>query len=928
MTNGQLKPLSHHDEIPPIPTSAFLLDEEIFPSFIPKSNTTLNKHFVEGWDGESLATKQTQKLALLFNSLTENVCYGLKNHVFSKSIKEEIFNEFLSFCEFKSYCTSDIENYVDFWDELFEQDSTQREVLDEFVKIYSFRVSVIYFLKIRFISKFSEQSGIKRTSYHLLNPNSFIIQTFRKASSNELITKAFQSNQYNWFRPSATLLEEVTHLSEISLSLSISEIIKNISIKTQEYLNKKQYSHVFSHKNFGLFINSLLINYSNWFYSAQNGQLPKSIKNNSEAEIISCKFHGQYLESMSLSHWLAQQNNLYIKWRQLLCPDFKGDKFESGSYMKLFNELQFLTFAIEIASKQNYKIVPFLCQTMKKYQENKKMEILGQRSLFDEDISQSASKYDRIVLNLVDTPKNNPYFFLINEIQTQLKYLKDDGKIFLLCNKNIFISSQKEKIKSLLNKVNFESYFSLEDVKGKGEMPSYIFVFNKKQDSTSFDSNQKYSFPSFQFSGELDSFYEFSHLTTGLQSFFRDNLYDLPPYFFKELNQKLNIKFFSDALLDGRFVNSPSKTTKHINHPHFFSNLIKSCLRFDELFDIFPIKNDKNEFDQSGELFHSIPHYQFALVAIVDYRLANQTRVEVIPFTSFKAKTNEYGLSRCQYFGLNPKISGLNLNIFREYFDSELGQQIIDFTFTGNYTKFKSKLSALLFPKLLINNKGLPDFIAKGFELLTLSSSEIEQIDLKVFESKFQVIEQLLKNSFRQYPKEILSLLTQFKITLDKLVNFNLGPEHINKELFFNQRFNKELTKLSLKPLFPSHDDIYTEFHQTSQDMEKINVTSYQLHKKLVNSEVIHCLELYHNDSKIMSLYSDKSLLVFISILLDHLAQEPLPYILQTLQIPQINQLKQVIENFYLKNSTYVEMAKKINKLISSFFIISLNQNS
>ena len=43
------------------------------------------------------------------------------------------------------------------------------------------------------------------------------------------------------------------------------------------------------------------------------------------------KFVGDYLESLALSHWLAQDHNSDIKWEQILCPDFKKNDFLNPS---------------------------------------------------------------------------------------------------------------------------------------------------------------------------------------------------------------------------------------------------------------------------------------------------------------------------------------------------------------------------------------------------------------------------------------------------------------------------------------------------------------------------------------------------------------------------------------------------------------------
>ncbi len=924
----QSKPILPN-ELPPIPTDleVEILQEHMFPTFEPHERKPVAKDsnfFVNGWSGDSLQTKNASELSTALNIFSEDVRSQLNGHMFNRTLKQEIYNEFLSFCEFKAVSNSNFSNYDEFWDELFNEHSPEAQILKHFVDIYSFRVSVIYFFKIRFLNHLSTKAGLKLDQYNLINPNAFIIQTFKKTSSSELVTKAFQSNRYNWFRPNANLMHKVSQLSGITNDLSISEIVKTISKKTEAILLKKQYSHVFSHRNFGLFINSLLINYSNWFYSTQKGSLPKSIISENNLEVISCKFAGHYLESMSLSHWLGQENNLYIKWKQLLCPDFKGSQFETGQYLKLLNELQFLTFNIQIASKQQYDIIPFLCSTMRSYRKNKKANSIVQRSFFQEE-SQQSSTYDRIVLNLSDTPKNNPYFYLMNEINGQLKSLKDDGKIFLLCNKNIFIPSQKEKIKSLLEKFKFETCFVLEQVKGKGEIPNYIFVFSKSNEQETFDNSLRYSFPTFRLSGDLNTFYDFSKLTSELQSFFRNNLFEIPPYYQKEINNQLKIEFYTDALLDGRFVSSMTKDSSQVTHPKFFSNLIKSCTRFDRLFDIYPLSNEKENANKAGEFFDSIPLYQFALVAIVDYRLTDKTKVEIVPYKSFKSKTIEYGMARCQYFGLNPRISNLNLNIFRDYFNSSLGQQVIDLTFTGNYTKFKSKISALLFPAMFIDSKAIPESLAKAFDVLTYDEKKLEEIPPKDLAKKFVAIEAFMRTSFVNYPRDIMSLLTKFRVSILNLSDSTFCD--LSPSLFSNPRIKEQLMKLDLHPLFPNNHDVFSEFHFRNKNELIKNLTTSKHIEKFSAGEILHGLELYSEETKLLTFYGKKTIILFLNIMIQYLYGRSISSVLQSIQIPDASELEQILEKFNSANENYTDLLQKVEQLISSFFIISLNQN-
>ena len=114
-----------------------------------------------------------------------------------------------------------------------------------------------------------------------------------------------------------------------------------------------------------------------------------------------CKFAGDYLESLGLSHWLAQKHNKYLKWDQILCPDFKSQDFEKGLYLKNLSDLQFLTFLAEIGNGQDRDPIDFICKVINSHLYNRKNSNEIQKSLMIDNAGLTSSTYDRIILNLV-----------------------------------------------------------------------------------------------------------------------------------------------------------------------------------------------------------------------------------------------------------------------------------------------------------------------------------------------------------------------------------------------------------------------------------------------------------------------------------------------------------------------------------------------
>ena len=110
--------------------------------------------------------------------------------------------------------------------------------------------------------------------------------------------------------------------------------------------------------------------------------------------------------------------------------------------------------------------------------------------------------------------------------------------------------------------------------------------------------------------------------------------------------------------------------------------------------------------------------------------------MELISGDSYKAEVEKYGTAFFQYFGLMPKRPDLNINVFREYFKSDIGHQILQISLNGGLTKVKSKLRALLIPKFFFENSQFPEGFLDQFNVLKTSKEDILEThpnDLETF---------------------------------------------------------------------------------------------------------------------------------------------------------------------------------------------------
>ncbi|MBL7666088.1 MAG: hypothetical protein JNM93_13210 [Bacteriovoracaceae bacterium] len=900
---------------------------ELFPNFTPAFKTSIPSglefnpasFLTPGWTGESLKSKTY----LRFENLFEKICDDVKNQFlsnqFNRTLQIQIYQEFVSFLAEQSLNFHAIDGHQKFWNEVKLEKSEYDQTLAHFIHAYAQRVAIIYFLKLRFISKIALENNQKLETKNFFNPTSLITSIFKKGGSTELRSKALETNIYSWYRPEHHLADELAKLSEISTEITISEIIKKTSEQSQQFKNENHYSHTLSHRNFGLFLNSLIINYPTWLHCANHHQLPTAV-NGAQCglEIISTKYTGDYLECIANSHWLAQNNNKEIKWKQIICPDFKGNDFSTGLYLKLFNELQFITFLVDVAKIQQHPLISFLSNVSKDSLINRKTKNQVQPS-FLEDTQDTQSSYDRVVLNISNTPKNNPYFHIYHQINTESESLKDGGKMIVMSNKNLFIPSQKEKIDQLLQTLNFEGMFELEDVKGKGEVPNYIFIFSKKNHSSSNNIGL-----CFRINAELSTFQKFSTITDELQSFYRKNLFNVPVIYRKDFANNFSLEFYQDAVIDGRLVHSSNKDQNKITHPSFFKNLLNSTFSLDLFFNIYPVETLDaymgNGALDIGELAPHTPKFPYLL--LIDGR-SNKIKLEISSATTLQAKIQECGITQCEYFGLRPKIPNLNINLLREFFQSQLGHEIIELTFMGQMKKAKAKISSLLVPKLLAQHKEAPVHVTEAFKYFSVPANEINNDSAKNICQHLTASQILLMTIYKNYPNAVLSVLAYLKHnTQEALSKSSLDTNDLHN-IFASQEFRNSLPKLKLKPLLEQNEQIFIDFCQKDKSMLDRNLTMIKTSEHVIQGQVLNGLEFFSGEECVVKIFGPNLLMKFLNYLLQFVMNKPVSYILKSLLVPEHSALSQQLNLVKNSRNELIKLHDKVSQLFSQL----LNQS-
>jgi hypothetical protein len=873
--------------------------------------------FVPGWKGESLSSKEVIRFERLMGSIQNDVRNELlKAKDFTRTIKLGLYNEFLSYAECLGLHCEGLDDLSKFWSIMTPEGLLENEHVSHFVEIYSGRVATINFLKLRFIAALTDKSGLELTERALLYPTSFLSQIFKKGSHAELNSRALETNLYSWYRPSEGVRESIRELLTLSRSLAITEIIKNVSSKTQGPDQSKIYSHALSHVSLGLFLNSLQINFPLWLETVEGKTLPSGSLE--EEEIISCKYFGDYLESLSLSHWLAQDNNINFRWDQILCPDFKGMEFISGNFAKICNELQFLTFLVTKSVHQGEKPIEYICKIMGGHFRNRKNAPNRQGFLLEESNPFYSSTYDRVVLNVCHFPKNNPQHYLMSQISDQIKYLKPNGYLFVLSSKKLFVPSLRERLEPILKELKTEAIFDLEDVRGKGELGSYVYVFRKRSVSSAANK-QLCSY--FRISADLGSFQQFSSITEHLRSFYLSHLTEMPPMAQLEFSDSFRVEYYQEALVNGMLIHSTNEDSSRITHPAFFKGLLNSCVPLDTLYETKSLTlNDKytnreNSFNLGVGLKKDTSSF-----IVIDFR-GSEVNVELHPMDTFRSIHSDYGETLCSYFELHPKIPGLNPNILRSYFVTPIGRQVINLTFTGGLSLVKGSLSKLLVPKFLTETEALPPHLKSAFGMFEKSEQEFLEISPTALMKSFNHVDQVTKDILPRYACSILSYYSNLERTLQSLIWKMDDTRYGHKVSFSNPMIQAQLTQKPTRPLYPDNQDVFLEFVEGSSPVD-IHLPMTQTLVKVTHEGdlKLHFLELISGDRVIVRLHAEEIIVLFLNFLFSHATDVPISRLLRAVHIPSLEDLKLIVETTQGLKTTYQDLLQKVqNSMLVAF---------
>lgn len=929
------RPLGHHyEDLPPeIPHDAY-------GPQAPSAGFSPASFVIPGWQGEGLLSKNAIKLRKLLHDLEKDARQQiLKATSFPQSRKQQIYQEFLDFKEEYSFECKELQSFINFWQHFGDEHSDYRDVLNKFRQSFCYRSVLIYLNKVRFLVFTTRSLSIDLDPRDLGSINNLISRIFVKGSSTQLQCDSLRPNQYSWYLPSEKhrlglhkLIEPLTSISVTELNKIFSTESKNTRDSSDDSHHDKdldliddEYSHALSHRSFGLFLNKLLIELPNWIKEPEQRKKHFTCFE-LEPRALSTKFSGDYLKAFTLSHWLAQEHNLGERWSQLICPDFVSPDYKNGFYLQILHELQFLSFIIQLAHAQNHDPLSLVCRLMREKYSNS-AHSFEQIPLWNSHEVPQSLHYKRLVLNLTNLPRKNPHHFLLTRITQESKSLSRDGLLYVFSNQKLFVPSHSDRVSALLKNLKLEAHFCFEHLKGKGEVANYLYIFTKRNLETlentfipTFKMASKESCLSFRWSGDLTRFNKFEKIVAELHTFFRLKDSQGTPIYRTETEDGLSFDFHQDAVFEGKLSSAHStKDSPQITHPIFFKNFTKSSVHLEQFFQIEALTppNSNPQQESSTNSLLGIPFSKFdryPLVLIVDFQDL-RPRIELISYDMYHAKFNQYGSAYFRYFGLLPKRNDININTFKEYFNSRLGLQIIEFCLNGGQANIKSKLKSLLVPRFFENCLDLPDselerlkfFGLKAQELLHIHPAQLKASSVRSFQEA--------KTFSKDHPWFILGLLSSLKTEVSNaLLEFSSKEKSVVD--YSNPLILEPLLRLPSKSLYRDNEDLHLEFLISEVDDLRLALTDLAIKKDADN----YFLKLSHDGKSILSIYGQLSLLEFIKFVFSSALGTPVSLLIQNSKVPKAKDLEHLLENYQLVEAQLEEISEQIERSISDLF--------
>ena len=893
-----------------------------------KISYPIKDFFVPDWSGDNLPSKDFMDLVRSAQYLLHDARKQYeKTTILPRSLKRAIYDEFTLYAKSESAV---VVEFDDFWNpSTADTDSSAVELLERFKNVYCFRLVTVYIYKMRFIFTLTEAINFSVTDNLLLNPNSLLSRIFRKGSSTEINCQSLGMNSYSWYRPSISCAHAIKTLKKKLSRTSACEMIKafhydHFTSQGKESIplrESKDYSHSLSHISFGLFLNIILTRYPRWFLKSKGTSLKR--------EILKTKFVGTSINSFSMSHWPAREAHINGLEEDILLPSFIGKEKNNVLYANICSELQFLTLLVNMAQHHHGNAVDFICTSLKNEYLWSEKNLMDQMHLpLDHAESSQGIVYNRVVLYLPEIIKRNPHHHLITNINRHRETLDKNGLMIVLTNQKLFVPSQSERMQAFLKDMRVHSFLNFEHLEGKGEIPDFFYIISKRSQKenpifrpSTFLRNARESLLTFNISGKLFLFKDFKEIVREFEKFLNEKTPYTTPVYRQEISSSLSIEHHQDAIVDGRVLSSINDDNNKITHPHFFKGLTKSCTTFDQFFLVEHLKHNKR-FDLTGDLLGHHYTYQekYLYVLVIDFSCSTKVSLEIIHSYAYNARLEKYGTACFEYYGLLTKIPDININIFREFFNTEIGSQVIQLSLNGPISNLKSKINALLIPKFFSHTNFPSKINQQSFSFLESSSSKLISSHPDSIRQEFANVNKHISSLDSRYLWYILGLIIHFKNNCLKALEKIDGPSNVDGISYDNPLVIDKVTMLQTYPLF-DNPDIYVEFCKKDELCLPLMTISSQ--KDAASWRLELKAQVKNEETTVCIFYAEVELIHFLSYILEEAIDKGpiIASLLQGLQIPKTTQLKEALNSYASLKACFKKTYESSQKMISDIFV-------
>lgn len=872
----------------------------------PVANHQLLKYLNPGWTGQSLCSKKYFKCLSYLQTLQSDLIHTLKTENFPPKHLKLIFNEYKSFNNNSLIENMDLPKFA----QLLKEIGSSESALCDFANYYSARLVMLYFLQLRLLRTLHHKLNIAENMKELLSPPLALNKIFAKGTTRELKAKSLETNQYSWYRPSEVRLPQVYMLFSLANDLNFPETLKLLH-SLQKQPSSENHSHALSHLGIGLLINCLQVNLPKWHKNLNT----TTEVNHQNLLIESSLYLGDYLEELSVSHWIAQENNKHFAWDEILCPDFAQYSYEQSPFEFFYHEIQQLQLICDIHDNYNVAILDFITNIFKRWQKNIHSHHQTEFQLENQNLSKK--NFDRLILSSLINNKQNTHHNLIQKIQSNLNSLKDDGYLLVLTNQNLYLPSQSNKVSSLLKILQPICTIDLTEVKGKGESPDFIYVLRKKH-GIEINNSNSFINSTFRFRGNLNSFQNFCHIPEDLNKFFQRFLKNTPTIYqnTNASNANFQFDFYQSPIINGIQVYSNDNETQQITHPQFLKKLLHNTMPLNYFFNIqhldskdliqappswsmeqkLPISHTSAELDKTDE----------NCILILDLKEIHMPQIKLTNLNKLPSDIQEHGFSECFYYKLTAKFKHLNLGLFELFINSKIGKQIAGITLIGNKYQVRSKINSLLVPTFILNpieQKLVPPF----------TSNESISNFLANLNSSSKDFKQLIND---------LSNLYYYKIHITKMIKITMVEVGNWKDIDFNTPAIREvLPQMSLMALYPDNMELSIDFKTEHRILSQLYLDKHEL----VFDPVLSKINLLSENTTHLSISGNTAHIIFVHFLLKQIPRMKVLEILTNVRIPSSNDCTRLLQIKQNEVQMFEQLNEQINLSIEKLIHCGIN---